>query len=276
MWAKRMKTVKARSALVCVSIIIVGLMFTGQGFTKIDPEAVIGVWLLDEGKGDTARDFSGNGHDGKIHGNIKWVDGKFKNALEFDGQSTYIEVPHSEALNPPEFTICLWVKPYRLANSKLFGKGDIIGGGLGVSGYLLGMSDSGGVYPEVNDVSKSANFQFAQGSSPSDEWSHFALTYSMEDKTLIGYINGQEVGRTMHNGKPVATSEEPLIIGVAPWDKSSFPLEGVMDEIGFFSTPLKQEEIQDIMNKGLEEVVVPSVVLLSRKLATTWATIKAR
>jgi len=41
-------------------------------------------WNFDEGSGNVARDITGNGHDGEIK-DAKWVEGKFKSALEFKG-----------------------------------------------------------------------------------------------------------------------------------------------------------------------------------------------
>jgi len=80
-----MKAVKARLAIISVSIIFFGLMFTGQSFAKINPKSIVGIWLFDEGKGDLVKDSSGNKNDGKLMNGPKWVDGKFGQALEFDG-----------------------------------------------------------------------------------------------------------------------------------------------------------------------------------------------
>jgi len=62
---------------------------------KIDPESVVGMWLLDEGKGDTAKDSSGSGNDGTLANNPKWVEGKSGKALEFNG-TNHVEIPASE------------------------------------------------------------------------------------------------------------------------------------------------------------------------------------
>ncbi len=59
----------------------------------IDPDNVVGVWLFDEGSGEVATDASENGLDGTLHGNPKWVNGKFGKALELDGSAAYVEVP---------------------------------------------------------------------------------------------------------------------------------------------------------------------------------------
>jgi len=55
-------------------------MVTTSIQAKVDPGIVVGLWLFDK-DGDTT-DVSGNGHDGKVEGNVKWVDGKFGKAVE--------------------------------------------------------------------------------------------------------------------------------------------------------------------------------------------------
>lgn len=64
---------------------------------------------MDEGKGNTVYDSSGEGNDGTIVG-ASWVDGKFGKALGFN-VGDYIDIPHHSSLNCPSgFTISLWVK----------------------------------------------------------------------------------------------------------------------------------------------------------------------
>ena len=78
-----------RLTIICISFIIVSLMFAGQSYAQIDPETVLGIWLLDEGKGDITEDASGNGNDGTLMGAPNWVAGKFGKALDFSG-SLYV------------------------------------------------------------------------------------------------------------------------------------------------------------------------------------------
>jgi hypothetical protein len=48
---------------------------------------------FDEGSGDKTSDLSNNGNDGTLGNNPAWTEGKFKNALEFDGTDDYVETP---------------------------------------------------------------------------------------------------------------------------------------------------------------------------------------
>jgi len=70
------------------------MMFVGISNAEIDPDTVVGIWLFDDGSGNTAEDSSENGNDGEFVGDPQWVDGKFGDALSFDGGS-YVEVPAS-------------------------------------------------------------------------------------------------------------------------------------------------------------------------------------
>ena len=47
--------------LTCISLILVG-MLASQSYARIDPGAIAGMWLFDEGAGDVAKDSSGNGN----------------------------------------------------------------------------------------------------------------------------------------------------------------------------------------------------------------------
>ena len=41
-------------------------LIVGYSQAEIDPDRIVGIWLLDEGKGDVAEDASENGREGTI------------------------------------------------------------------------------------------------------------------------------------------------------------------------------------------------------------------
>ena len=45
------------------------------GYTEINSESIVGIWLLDEGQGKSVEGSSGNGNDGEIVG-AKWTNRK--------------------------------------------------------------------------------------------------------------------------------------------------------------------------------------------------------
>ena len=106
-----MKTRVTRLKLLCVSSMVLSLMFVGISFAEIDFADCVGMWLFDEGNGDKAEDSSGTGNDGSIQGGAKWVNGKFGKALSLDGSDAYVEIEHDDSLNVgAEHTIAFWFK----------------------------------------------------------------------------------------------------------------------------------------------------------------------
>ncbi len=111
-----MRSVGVRLTLVCISLIVIGLAFTNLCVSRIDPESIMGMWLFDEGSGKVAEDFSENGNDGEIFGKPEWVDGKFGKALEFNGESDWVQIPDDPSLwVSTEVTVMAWIKPERYA-----------------------------------------------------------------------------------------------------------------------------------------------------------------
>ena len=73
---------------------------------------MVAYYPLDEGSGNTATDASGDGHNGTLNGDPRWISGKFGKALEFPGTSGgHVDLG---TWNPSEgtdqLTIALWVK----------------------------------------------------------------------------------------------------------------------------------------------------------------------
>ncbi len=60
------------------------LVFMAQTSTAVTMDDAIGIWLFDEGSGDTTADASGNENGGKLMEGPSWVDGKFGGGLSFD------------------------------------------------------------------------------------------------------------------------------------------------------------------------------------------------
>jgi len=91
-------------------------------FAAINPKDILGIWTMEEGSGKVVKDLSGNGNDGEISGNAKWVDGKIGKALEFSGGN--VKVPHKEELNLVTFSMVAWIKvpsvvnPYQMVMGK--------------------------------------------------------------------------------------------------------------------------------------------------------------
>jgi hypothetical protein len=74
--------------------------------------APVAAYSFDAGAGTSVADVSGNGNDGRIQGATWTADGRYGNALRFDGVDDAVRVPASPALDIDEaFTLSAWVRP---------------------------------------------------------------------------------------------------------------------------------------------------------------------
>ena len=247
--------------IVCLATI---LAFTTPGRAEIDPDTIAGLWLFDEGEGDTALDSSGSGYDGILEGDPSWVDGRFGTALEFTG-SDYVELQES-AMNLPfggvePFTITAWVKNQ--------GGGTIVGkfnGGV-VGAYILSVGGGGGItfHREV------APWGLAGSQSlPTGQFGHVAATYDGSEMRI--YVDGELDTKEERPGQNTDMAT-PVLIGArfTSGNPSEF-FRGVLDEVALFNVALEERQIEEVMSSLSPEGAVSA----SGKLASKWGSIKSQ
>lgn len=251
------------------SFMAVFLLIALPSLAEIDPESITGMWLFDEGKGGTATDSSENGNDGEIHG-AKWVDGKFGKALEFDGASNWVEVPHSNTVGfkaGVSFTITCYFKGTKVAGA-LVGK-NYEDTSQVLPWYLLW---NGGANNKVSlYLRDSASTSFpCHGTSEigDDKW-HFVVgrADASAGKASI-WIDGKMETEIDFNKKDgYGTGEGVFHIG-RHYDRYT---DGIIDEVALFNVALEEEDIKFLMENGLETAAAVEPV---NKLTTTWGRIK--
>ena len=254
---------------VCVSLIFIGLTLTERGLAKIDLETVVAMWLFDEGKGDVAVDSSGNGHDGKFEGKPKWVDGKFGKVLEFNGTDSYVKVP--DFTSPSEaITVTAWAKsPTPTWNDH---------------GWIVERRPSFIIHPNRGEKTVAwcvgnggwnvPNGWKAGAAGPDDitKWHMYTGTYDSSTGEWKLYIDGELKNTLSCNKVKITATPGPLHIGLDSCCGLRFG-SGVVDEVAIFNVALAEEDIKEIMTKGLTGMTAVSP---KEKLSTTWGYIKAR
>ena len=108
-----------------ISLVAISLMFAGISSAKIDPKTIAGIWLFDEGKGDIAKDSSGNQNDGTLTNGPKWLEGKFDKALSFDGVDDYVNVVNRSSLvmsQLQKMTVSVWYNTTQAGYMQLLGR----------------------------------------------------------------------------------------------------------------------------------------------------------
>ena len=235
-------TTPRRSLTACIVFTLTFLTGLAPTSAQIDPASMAGVWLFNEGAGNVALDSSGNGYDADLQGDPEWVEGRFGQALAFQGNS-YLEVRDSAANlsfgGTAPFTIAAWVK--NQGGGTLMAK---FNGGI-VGAYIVTIGAAGTVafHREVDPWSFDGT-----AALPNDEFGHVAVTY--DGAVMRIYINGA-LDVEQERGAQNTDTVTPVLIGAqftsgAP---SAF-FYGVLDEVALFNVALTEEQIQEVM-KGL-------------------------
>ena len=219
----------------------------------------VGIWLFDEGKGNTAADTSGNGNDGAITG-AKWAEGKFGGALEFEPPHV-VTVEPSDSINfKNQMTIATWVYMNKgVSDTAIRRNGSYL---LEVQsatervpgGYVFGIWSGGGFTGGV------------WGTSVIDpeKWYHIVGLYDGSEMKL--YVDGTLESAVKQGGD--VDQAGPLLFGTFGGEK----FIGRLDEVIFFNRGITEAEIAELM-KGVEAVLPVSPNGL---LTTTWGRLKDR
>lgn len=246
-----------RTSVTVLSLIALAVLaFAPQGAYA----GLVGAWLLDEISGDMVMDHSGNGLDGRIFGDPQQVDGVFGNALQFDGEDDYVEVPYNELLNIKHMTLMAWAFAPDDQNRVIIHR-------WAPAAYTLEFYQT--KTTPVITTADGVTFNQPDATIITGEWFHVAGTYDGEK--LIAYQNGEVVNEIDHSGD--INAGEGIVRFAARTDNDGGRFNGMIDEIAIFDEALTQAEIQNMMNNG---IIPGAAVEPMHKLTTTWAAIRTR
>ncbi len=254
-----------------ITLVVIGIILSlaSQTDAKIDPETVVGVWLFETDPKDGVNDDSGNGHEGTVQGNVKWVQGKLGKALEFPGVSgSLVSIPHAEDLNLFNFTIVAWYKGESTDSWQYLISKEIPHNS---RNYSIGVQkDSGLMMTQITVGAEQWKTATGKTLLTDGEWYHMAGTY--DGTSIKAWVNGVMEAQTGEQGEPDNPENEPLRIGAV----NGLPAKGVIDEVALFNVALEEEDIQEIMNNGLAKTLQIIAVEPAEKLAVTWGGIKKK
>ena len=208
--------------LASTSAIFLRAAVVAQGATP----GLVAAYSFDEGAGTTVADASGTGNAGTI-GSATWTtQGKYGNALTFNGTSARVTVPDAPSLRlTGGMTLEAWIYP----TASTLWKDAIYKGN---DNYYLRASRQG--RPAAGGIF-AGSYAEAYGSSnlAANTWTHLAATY---DGSIIRlYVNGVQVATQAKTGA-IATSSNPLTIGGDPIYGQSF--HGRIDDVRIYNRAL--------------------------------------
>ena len=222
-------------------------------------------------EGDVAKDITGNGNDGQFVGvDVKWVEGKFKTAIELDG-SNYVDIPWSDSIDVGDksFSIEIWFKYEEAASNGVLVWGYDMGSG--PHGQFWFRTEPGNfrIRGLIGDGAVTAGVRTVEAYND-NQWHHLGVVRDAGTQTLILYIDGENKSSERGN---VGSITETQTFGIQLGRKvgNADMLKGSLDEFRFWGKALTENEIKANMNKGADSFLA---VHPDDHLAATWGDMK--
>ena len=177
---------------------VVLITLTGANIVMAQEQGLILHLPFDEGSGDTVADLSATGLDGEVFGNAEWVKGIKGEAINFDGETAYVNLPASDVLHEAgeQVSFALWFNATVVPGDVKWVK----------MGLLIGRGHNGDFSVVLFNgcikgwlVSEAGALEFPRGAQAgecvpaldveADRWNHVVVTY--DDPICQLYLNGE-------------------------------------------------------------------------------------
>ncbi len=229
-------------------------------------ESLILYFSFDELDGDNTIDHSRYENHGEIAGAPKHVDGKFGKALQLNGESDWVEVPHEDILTVDEsVTVMAWINTERHQGPGGQRWQGIVAKSNGPRSYSFYTE-----FPsECLHLSVGGAGSVCNGKVKLDEWQH--VVAQVDDGTHRYWINGENVGEFPGKPPPPGKADtDNVLVGKTHEGQREFL--GLIDEVRIWNRALDEDEVIEQMEIGYFEMFA---VDPRAKLATTWGNLKA-
>ncbi len=177
----------------------------------------VALWHFNEGSGNTIFDETSNNNDGTINGATWTSEGKFSNALGFDGIDDLVTVPYSQSIGElPELTLEAWIKRNSQSDGMIISKN---------GPYFLSVRNNvleGGVYAGSGWTHITGKTELEVG-----VWYYIALTY--DGNSIRIYLDGLEDKVEPKTGNILITGQS-LHLGWGEPGHNQF-FNGTVDEV---------------------------------------------
>jgi hypothetical protein len=235
---------------------------------SLDPDdpALVGLWLCDEGQGDTIVDSSDNGNDAT--GGFDWGEGKFGDGIAVSAGSIVVQTSDSVNSVKEALTVAAWFRVDSASDTGIRRQNAFLLEDQSTSepipdGFSFRIWTTSGLSPGI----------YGKAELKLGEWYHAAGPYDGETMKL--YINGIEEEELLDStgGKIDGTWTGDI---ATPGDQLQLKYGaetyiGGMDEIVIFNRALSADEIKQLAEGW--EAAMP--VARQGKLSTTWGDIKS-
>ena len=250
---------------VCFTVVVL-MIVTGVSTEADLSDPTLSVYYSFDEDGDTLKDGSIHGNDGKIEGKSKRDKGVIDKAIVLEPQ-TWVDMNGPEFENVPleGLTIAVWVNHNDSPDPQsIF---DSIGTDHGSGLYHVEIRPAGFRFFHRNGAEQEV-FNINPGPIiKGGKWVHFTGTYDSKSEEAKTYVDGKVTHEAKGNGK---LSDNWGVQAEIGHHKNSRWFDGLMDEFYMFARALSEDEIKEVMDGEFLSVKPAG------KLATTWGSLKAR
>ena len=224
---------------------------TAAGLTGL-----VASYAFNAGSGTTVADASGNGLTGTISGATWTTQGKYGDALSFNGTTNYVDLGNPALLGfTGSMTLCAWVN----ASANPPDDGQIIAKSNSGAGWQLKTSPDTGPHTFAIAVSPSSSTNTQRYSTTVrslNTWYHVAGVYNASARTLDIYVNGVLNNGTLSGTVPASQFNSTVNVNIGR-RTGGYNFNGIIDEVHLYNRALSQAEIQTDMNTSSTSIARP-------------------
>lgn len=210
----------------------------------LSKDLILGL-LLNEGNGTLANDITGRGSNGVLTG-CTWTGGKYGTALNLNGSSDYVRVPHHPKFNVSSFSLVALIKrgiadftnfAYIISKWTTLEAGGLsygMGFNYADEKLLFDISEDGG-------GNETATLFSVQSYTSITDWYHIVATHNQQTLAMKLYVNGKLDSTGISYGGPHVNVTD-LTIGAH--GNPRFYFNGLIDHALKYNRELSVEEIE--------------------------------
>ena len=241
-----------------IMIFVVAISFWTIGTVAYgDPSLILSLSFDEVAADGTVMDSSQYGNHGTTAGSTALVDGRFGKALKFNGEDTWVEIPHHNSLTVRKsVTVMAWIYTPRYNGPDGIEWQGIIAKGNVPRSYSLYTEVGGGLLlsPSISPVEETSNEQFER-----NEWQH--VVAQIGDGVKRYWINGKSAGSVPFDRLlPGKIDQASVLIGnthdTEPSEHPDRHFLGLIDEVRVWNRVLSEPEIISQMESGTTGAIV--------------------
>jgi len=226
---------------------------------------LVGYWSFDEGSGDTAYDYSGNGNHGTIYG-ASWATGAYGSALVLDGQDDYVSIPDVDLLDigTSDLSISVWALTHTLQacqDAALVCKRN--GATASAPGYTLQLRSVSNEIPVRTTIGDGTATKITTDGSKhiaDSTWHHVAAVFDRDGLCQI-YIDGKVDGSADISSQQGSIANALSLFIGAHYNQgvgACCYFTGKIDEVRIYNRILSETEIESLYYQYAPRLILPT------------------